>query len=161
MKNLTHWKNEFNYDYLGAYSLLPGEEKTLTIKEINKQKVKNVDGKEQECLVAYFLEPEKPMILNKTNCKIITKVYGTPYTENWKGVRIIIHALTVKAFGEMVDALRVKNENPDSNILQTIIDLFAVKKGAMTEEQKVATLRVTSNKEVRNYNKTLIFLKGL
>lgn len=158
---LTHWKKEFNYDFLGSYSLQPGEEKTLTIKETKKQKVKGADGKEQECFVAYFIENEKPMILNKTNCKIISKVYNTPFIENWKGIKIVIYSAPVKAFGETTDALRIKNENPNNGDLKLITDLFEVKKASLTVEQKAAVLRVTSNKEARSYAKTLTFLKSL
>jgi hypothetical protein len=161
MENLTHWKQEFNYDYLGSYSLLPNEEKTLTIKETKKVKVKGPDGKEQECFVAYFSENEKPMILNKTNCKTISKVYNSPYIEQWKGIRIVVFAQSVKAFGDVVDALRVKNINPDSNLLGEIEELFKLKKDALKPEQVTAILRVTSQKEIRSYNKTLNFLKSL
>lgn len=161
MENLTHWKKEFNYDYLGSYSLLPNEERTLTIEETTKKKVKGADGKEQECFVAFFVENEKPMILNKTNCKVISKIYNSPYIENWKGVRITVYSANVKAFGETVDALRIKPINPNSNLLNDIIALFEIKKDSLTAEQKVATLRVTAQKEVRNYNKTLNFLKSL
>ena len=33
MEHLTHWKNQFNYDYLGAYSLPDGKDIILTLKE--------------------------------------------------------------------------------------------------------------------------------
>lgn len=158
-EKLTHWKQEFNYDYLGSYSLLPNEEKTLTIKETKKVNVKGADGKNQECFVAYFSENEKPMILNKTNCKTISKIYDSPYIEQWKGIRIVIVAEKVKAFGEVVEALRVKNINPDSTALDEITKLFELKKEALTAEEKTAVLRVTSTKEIRSYNRTLNFLK--
>ena len=103
---LTHWKKLTNTEYIGAYSLQPGEEKPVKILSVGKQKVKGTDGKETECIVAK-LENEKPFILNKTNCKILTKVFGTPFIENWKNQRIVIHSEPVKAFGETVDALRV------------------------------------------------------
>jgi len=159
-EKLTHWKQEFNYDYLGSYSLLPNEEKTLTIKETKKVKVKGSDGKDQECFVAYFSENEKPMILNKTNCKTISKIYDSPYIEQWKGIRIVIVAEKVKAFGEVVEALRVKNINPDSTALADIQTLFELKKDSLSTEEKTAVLRVTSTKEVRSYNRTLNFLKN-
>ena len=159
MENLTHWKQEFNYDYLGSYSLLPNEEKTLTIKETKKVKVKGPDGKEQECFVAYFSENEKPMILNKTNCKTISKVYNSPYIEQWKGIRIVVTVEKVKAFGEVVEALRVKNINPDSTALADIEALFELKKESLSVEEKTAVLRVTATKEARSYNRTLNFLK--
>lgn len=108
---LTHWKKLTNPDYIGAYSLQPGEEKIVEIVTVGRQKVKGSDGKETECTVAQ-LKNEKPFILNKTNCKTLTKVFGTPYIEQWKGKRIIIFADKVKAFGDLVDALRVRPTVP-------------------------------------------------
>ena len=84
-ENKTHWKKNFNYDYLGSYSLLDNEEVTLTIENVNKKIVKSTGGQSEECTVCYFKETvggeKKPMILNKTNCKIIKKLYKTPYLE--------------------------------------------------------------------------------
>lgn len=103
---LTHWKKLTNPDYIGAYSLQPNEQRVVKILSVCRQKVKGTDGKETECTVAK-LENEKPLILNKTNCKTITKVAGTPFIEKWQGLKVIIHAEPVKAFGEVVDALRI------------------------------------------------------
>lgn len=161
-KELTHWKQEFNYDYLGAYSLQPKEEKILTIKELKKEKVKNTDGKEQECLVAKFVEPDvKPMILNKTNCKIIQNVYKTPHIEKWVGIRIIVYAVEVKAWGEVVDALRIKKTNPDENLIEEIKKQYELKKDKLTPEQKAGVERVINSKEERSYNKTVKFLNSV
>lgn len=106
MSDLTHWKKLTNPDYIGAYSLQPNEQRVVKILAVCRQKVKGTDGKETECTVAK-LENEKPLILNKTNCKTITKVAGSPFIENWAGLKVIIHAEPVKAFGDIVDALRV------------------------------------------------------
>lgn len=35
---MTHWKTQFNYDYLGAYSLPDGKDIILTIRETKKNK---------------------------------------------------------------------------------------------------------------------------
>lgn len=161
MENLTHWKKMFNYEYIGAYSLKPGEERTLTIKETRKEKVKGPDGKEQECFVAIFEEKEKPMILNKTNCKIITKIYDDPHIENWRGLRITVYATKVNGWGEMLEALRVKNEKPGSDPVKEIKVLFSQKKHLLTPEQVAATERIISKKEKNNYNRTLSFLKKI
>lgn len=111
MEKLTHWKQNFNYKYAGAYELAPGETKTLTIKHCGKEDVMSINGDKQNCLVVYFSESSKPMVLNKTNCKTIEKLYG-PFVETWVGKRIIIESKKVKAFGEEVDALRVKKVAP-------------------------------------------------
>ena len=104
----THWKKLTNPDYLGAYSLNEGEQRTVEIIKVSREMITGPDGKKEECTVA-FLKAEKPMILNKTNCKIITKVLKTPYIEEWAGKSIVLYSEKVKAFGEMVDALRVKD----------------------------------------------------
>ena len=111
MEALTHWKKLTNPDYIGAYSLQPGEEKTVEIISVGREMVKGTDGKSTECTVAK-LKNEKPFILNKTNCKTITKVTGTPFIENWVGVKVVIFTDKVKAFGDVVDALRVRPTAP-------------------------------------------------
>lgn len=112
----THWKKQFNYDYLGAYSLQDGKEVTLTMASTKKEKVTGGDGKKQDCFICYFKEQMdwvKPMILNRTNCKTIEKIYGTPYIEEWQGKQITIYIQSgIRAFGDVVDALRIKPEKP-------------------------------------------------
>ena len=117
--NKTHWKHNFDYKYLGAYSLNENQEITLTIKNVKKELIVSANGVKEECTIAHFREAVngeiKPMVLNKTNCKIIEKLYNTPYIENWFGKRITIYVQNVKAFGDYVDALRVKQILPPSN----------------------------------------------
>ena len=108
----THWKKLTNPHYVGAHDLQPGQELTVTIESIANEVVKMFDGKsvkEETCIVAKFKGAKKPMILNKTNCKIIAKNIGTPYIEEWVGKSITIYAAKLMAFGEMTAALRVKN----------------------------------------------------
>lgn len=108
----THWKKTFNPDYIGAYVLEPGEEKTVTITKVVNEMVVGQNGKKEECTVAY-LKNDKPFILNRTNCKTITKLYDTPYIEEWAGKSVIIYADKVKAFGEQVEALRIRMRKPE------------------------------------------------
>ena len=49
---MTHWKTQFNYDYLGAYSLPDGKDIILTIRETKKEQVVGASGKKEECFVA-------------------------------------------------------------------------------------------------------------
>lgn len=109
---VTHWKKLTNPNYIGAHDLQPGQEVKITIDTVSKEPVKGPDGKEEMCVVAKLkgTATGKPMILNKTNMKIIAKVLDTPYIEEWSGKSVIIYAAKVKAFGELVDALRVKNQ---------------------------------------------------
>ena len=109
----THWKKMINPDYLGAYSLDPGKDMVLTIRQVRKELITGADGKKEECIVCYWQEEQKPMILNVTNCKTISKLLKTPYIERWSGHRIQIGAEMVSAFGEKVEALRVRKQLPE------------------------------------------------
>lgn len=109
MSNLTHWKKLTNPDYLGAYALEPGEDLIVTIKSVANEVVTGTDGKKETCTVMHFAENVKPMVLNATNSKTITKLLKTPYIEQWVGRKIQIYVENgVKAFGDVVDALRIR-----------------------------------------------------
>lgn len=110
----THWKKLENPDYLGAYALQPGRDLVLQIKTVGQEEIYNpTNNKKEVCTVAHFTDKGvKPMILNVTNCKTISKVYDTPYIEDWTEKYISIYIAKVKAFGETVEALRIRNRVP-------------------------------------------------
>lgn len=108
----THWKKLTNPNYLGAYSIENGQDLILTIDFVREEKVTGTDGKKDDCVVCYFKGKQKPMILNSTNMKTISKLYGSPYIEDWHGKQIQIGIEKIKAFGEIVDALRVRSTVP-------------------------------------------------
>jgi hypothetical protein len=108
MSTQTHWKKLHNPDYLGAYALEPGKDLIATIKSVAVEKIIGSDGKKEECMVMRFIENIKPMIVNATNAKMIQKLYKTPYIEEWKNRKIQLFVDQVKAFGEVVEALRIR-----------------------------------------------------
>lgn len=116
LQPLTHWKKLHNPDYLGAYALQPGEEIVATIRSVGTEDVYDPDSRQKEpCVVMQFVEKRlKPMILNATNSKTIAKMYGTPYIEEWEGRRVQIYVEQVKAFGDLVDALRIRPKEPNA-----------------------------------------------
>lgn len=109
----THWKKLVNPDYLGAYSLEPGQDVVLTIGTVKKEMVTGTGGKKEECIVCHWQEDAKPMILNRTNCKMIAKLLKTPYVEEWSGHRVQIGADTTLLAGERVECLRVRKDLPE------------------------------------------------
>lgn len=109
---LTHWKKLSNPNYLGAYSIEDNQDLILTISKVQQETVIGTDGKKDECIVCYFSDADKPMILNATNAKQIQKLLKTPYIEKWVGHKIQIGVEKVKAFGDIVEALRVRKFLP-------------------------------------------------
>lgn len=109
----THWREFHPTEYIGAYAFEPGEEKVLTIKRAKHERVKDEKGKQEDCLVVHWKEPGiKPMIVNVTNSKAISKVAGSPYIEEWTGVAVTLFTMEVSAFGETVEAVRVRQTKP-------------------------------------------------
>lgn len=115
----THWKKLHNPDYIGAYALDPGKDMILTIKSVKNEIVQGPDGKKEECMVMDFMENVKPMIVNSTNAKAIEKLYKTPYIEEWHGRKIQLFVDKIKAFGEQVEALRIRPKIPSQANIST------------------------------------------
>ena len=107
---MTHWKKlRGTSEYLGSWSLEQGQEPIVTIDRVGTESVVGEDGKKSDCVVAHFKERGVlPMILNATNLKTINKIYKTPYVEEWQGRAIQLYIAQVKAFGDVVDALRIR-----------------------------------------------------
>ena len=117
---LTNWKNLAKYEWLGAYSL-DGvvDEVTLTIKSVSQRRVKGEDGREDDCVVIEFEETTKdgvqvkPMVCNKTNCKVIEEIYKTPFIEQWIGKKITIYVQQGIRVGRTYKpGLRIRNAVP-------------------------------------------------
>lgn len=114
MADKTHWKKAVAPgDYLGAYDFQEGEEKVVTIKSVNQaETIVTNEGKSQHAVV-HFTEDVKPLLLNVTNSKAITKVASSPYFEDWPGNPIQLYVdPNVRAFGETVSAVRVRPRKP-------------------------------------------------
>lgn len=138
----THWKKLTNPDYLGSYDFAQGEERIVTVKSISRKVVKGPDGKEEECTICHFVEPYKPMILNATNCKSITKLNGSPFIEEWTGQQFKIIVVKVKAFGDIHDALRIKSEKVVKPVLALGTPNFeACRKAYLADPTKLDSIK--------------------
>lgn len=141
----THWKKLDNPDYLGAYALHPGQDLIVQIKSVGQEEVYNpTSNKKETCTVAHFTDRNiKPMILNVTNCKTISKLYDTPYIEDWQGKYIALYIAKVKAFGETVEALRVRSKIPTTEkiICEGCGERVVSAAGKMPSEIKEIALR--------------------
>lgn len=149
MSEKTHWKQLVNTAYLGAYSLVDGQDMTIVIESVSRDVVVGANGKKEECTVAK-IKGNKPMILNRTNCKAITKLYDTPFIEDWAGKQITIFASTAKLAGEVVECLRIrpfvtplpKPTITDERLKSAIV---AVQKGQYTKDQIINRYALTDD----------------
>ena len=109
----THWKQLQNNDWIGAYALKDGQDLTLTIDKAMQEQVTGNNGKREMCLTVHWLEREyKPMIVNRTNAKTITKVTGSPYIEDWHGKQITLYVDTTRLGSDIVECLRIRPYAP-------------------------------------------------
>lgn len=136
-----HWKEEyFDYPYMGAYSLMAEDGQThsnitVTIKDIKVQEVVGEKGKKEKLPVAYFNETEKPMVLNKTNCKSIQQLTGIMIGKGWIGQSVVLTVEKVKSHkGGFVNALRVDVKSGE-NIIKKTQSIKLQIKGASTIDQ--------------------------
>lgn len=111
----VHWKKIVSDpNYIGEADFTEGEEKVLTIGRINAaETVETAEGKSKKAVVHWKEPGHKPMILNVARSKNIEKVAGSPYFEDWPGVQVQLYIEHgIKAFGEVVSAVRVRPYKP-------------------------------------------------
>lgn len=148
----THWKKLRNPDYIGAWSLDNGNDKTVIIEKVVKEMVKGEGGKEESCTIAY-LKNEKPFIINATNAKMIQKIHNTPYIEDWAGKKITLYVSKTKLKGEDVECLRVRSSIQKNKLLPETETwskaIQALKEKTVTIEQLEKNFDITiENKEL-------------
>lgn len=110
--NGTHYRKVFDSPYLSSMDVV--EPITLTIARVTQEADKTKKSKET-FNTAYFAEKFirdgeklKPMILNATNSKTMAKLTGSPFIEDWSGVRVTVYVERGIKFGrETVDGLRI------------------------------------------------------
>lgn len=109
----THYRKVFDSPYLSSADIV--EPTTLTIARVT-QEVDKTKKTKDFFNTAYFAERElrpgeklKPMILNATNSKEMAKITGSPFIEDWQGVRIIVYVDKAVRFGkDTVEGLRLR-----------------------------------------------------
>lgn len=111
-----HWRKSVNPKYLGSHDLFVDDKKynevVTQITAIRMEEITGDKNKKEICMVA-DLKGLKPLVLNRTNAKTITKLTGSQKPEKWIGLHIIIYVqLGVKAFGDIVDAIRIRDHKP-------------------------------------------------
>jgi hypothetical protein len=89
---------------------LNGKPFTLAIKKLVIEEMGHGNEKEKKP-VLYFSNAAKGLVLNRTNAMIIANLYGDE-SDGWVGKRVTIYPTKVRAFGQMQDCIRVREEIP-------------------------------------------------
>ena len=113
----THYRKVFKSDHLSSYDLEDfidkGRPLEFTIKEVIQEIGTRVAGKKIDANIVYFIEPIKPLCLNATNSKLISKIANSPFIENWKNITIELYIQKGISFGkEIMQGIRIKPEPP-------------------------------------------------
>ena len=112
-QNKTHYRKVFDSPYLSAADIVEPVALTIRCVQVEADKTKKTKDKMNP---AYFVEreiragePLKPMILNATNSKMVAKITGSPFLEDWNGVTVEIYVDHNVRFGrETVEGLRIR-----------------------------------------------------
>jgi len=108
----THYRKAFDSPYLSSADIV--DPVVLTIKEVTLEADRTKKTKD-EFNTAWFVERElrpgeqlKPMILNAGNSKMLAKLTGSKWIDDWQNVAVTIYVDPNVRFGkETVEGLRV------------------------------------------------------
>lgn len=97
------------FPYLEGLHFFNKKDQVVTIKNVTSAKLPDFQGNDKNKEVVYFQETDKGLVLNKTNVKMLVKLLGRE-TDEWRGKKIKIGHEWVKAFGDTVHAVRIRDE---------------------------------------------------
>lgn len=108
---LNSWEKIIDPNFISAELIgTEGAEKVVTIKDIDFAECYDEQTKHKVSKQTVFFEECKPMVLNKTNAKALKKLFS-PNSDNPAdaiGHKVILKVEKIKAFGKVVEAIRVK-----------------------------------------------------
>ena len=84
-----------------------GRSHVVTIKSVRREDIRGPKGTDRK-FVARFVELEKSLILNRTNCDAIARLTGSEFPEQWGGIRVVLFAEPTLFGGAVVPGIRVR-----------------------------------------------------
>ncbi len=113
---MAHWKSMTDHRYLCAGDL-NGRDVTVTISKVEAGTLEGEKGRKAKKPFCYFKGSEKPLALNVTNCKTLTRLFGSPNTDDWQGKRITLFpTMTQGPTGEEVECVRIRPKIPAERV---------------------------------------------
>lgn len=107
---MLHYKSFFDPGEFLECADLRGEDVVVEIEGVS-QGVLGRGGKESKKPVIALVGKKKKFALNKTNGRVIAKMYG-PDVSKWRGKLLTLYGTTTQFGGETVECVRVRPEPP-------------------------------------------------
>lgn len=109
----THYRKAFKSSHLGVADLEDllesGSNLVFNITEVKQQLGVRVAGIKGDHNIAYFTEDIKPLVLNVTNSKVLKTLAGSPFVEDWTGVKVQLYIDSdVRFKKEIVSGIRLR-----------------------------------------------------
>ena len=164
MSEKTHYRKVFKSDHLGIADLEDFQEEgkglVFTISQVRQEIGVAVAGRKGNFNIAYFIEDIKPLVLNATNSKVLSKISGSVFVQEWVNIKVELYIKAdVKMKGETVGGVRIKGGV--SIDLKLIEGLYNSKKAKVPEERQSGIERIIIETEESSYNKVYNYLTKL
>jgi len=172
MNEKTHYRRVFKSEHLGIADLEDFQEEgkplVFTISHVTQHVIipqdKNsgvaVAGRRISANIAHFIEEVKPLVLNATNSKAMSKITGSVFVQQWQNVKVELYVnASVKMKGETVGGVRIK---AGISLTKEVLEaLFSKKRDKVAPTQLEGIERVLLEDEVNSYSKVHKYLTGL
>jgi hypothetical protein len=164
MSDKTHYRKVFKSDHLGIADLEDfteeGKDLCFTIKNVRQEIGTAVAGRKGNFNIAYFVEDIKPLVLNATNSKVLSKITGSVFVQDWNSIKVELYIKSdVKMKGEVVGGVRIKS---GISITKKVLEaLYTRKKGLVAEGHNEGIERVLIEDESSSYTKVYNYLNKL
>ena len=137
--------------YLGHWDVPEGGDLILTIDKIYEEEVKNQHGTELKP-VMYFREPDaKPMIVNKVNNDMITKLHGKRTKSNtWAGKKIALYEAKEPKSADGL-ALRIRDYLPKQD------EIICADCGKVIKDYGKYKAKVIANRALTKFDRYLCY----
>lgn len=108
---LNSWEKVIDPNFISAELIgTSGAEKVVTINNIDFAECYDESKKQKVQKQTVFFDECKPLVLNKTNARMLKKLFS-PNSDNPSdcvGHKVVLAVESIKAFGKQTDAIRIK-----------------------------------------------------
>ena len=119
-RKVTHYKQLKDGEYIGHWSIEPGQVLKVTIEVVQQEEVYNTGSNKKEWKnVARFKGAQKGMILNSTNMDAIASHHGNN-PQKWVGKEIELIRASTKVRGVPTECIRVKAKSKSERAVESV-----------------------------------------